>query len=202
MEEASGIKRTIYDQLLTRLRDPFVKNKMMMVCSNPSLGWIKDVLVDNEARKSPRHPEHEEYNPHISSFIWATHLNKYLPSNYIEMNSKGKPSWWIKKFLLGSFEANEGAVYPEFSSTFVEAFDIPKDWERFVTLDHGLRNATAVLFGAIDKNKGIVYIYDEYYKPNALVPEHAREIKPRIEKIPHGRLRFMVADPSINKLVA
>jgi phage terminase large subunit len=27
LEEASGINRTIYDQLLTRMRDPFVKNK-------------------------------------------------------------------------------------------------------------------------------------------------------------------------------
>src|SRR5690606_8043949 len=31
MEEASGIKRTIYDQLLTRLRDPNVYNKCFIV---------------------------------------------------------------------------------------------------------------------------------------------------------------------------
>jgi len=33
MEEASGIKRSIFDQLLTRMRDPFVKNKLFMVCN-------------------------------------------------------------------------------------------------------------------------------------------------------------------------
>src|SRR5690606_41898623 len=31
IEEASGIERTIYDQLLTRMRDPFVKDRLMAV---------------------------------------------------------------------------------------------------------------------------------------------------------------------------
>jgi hypothetical protein len=95
LEEASGINRTIYDQLLTRMRHKFVKNKAMFVCSNPELGWIKDVLVDNEKRKSELHPEHDEYNPYIYCYIWATKLNKHLPPDFIEVNSKGKPSWWV-----------------------------------------------------------------------------------------------------------
>lgn len=196
MEEASGIKRTIYDQLLTRMRDPNVKHKLFMVCSNPSLGWIKDVLADNEARKDPQHPEHEDYNPYIKAFVWATKLNTYLPSNFIEMNAKGKPDWWKKKFLEGSFESQEGAVYPNFPNTIIDDFDIPNDWEKFVALDHGIRNPTAVLFGAIDQKEGTVYIYRSYYRANALVPEHVAAIKPMIEEIPFGKLRFMVIDPS------
>lgn len=95
MEEASGIKRSIYDQLLTRMRDPFVKNRMMIVCSNPDLGWIKEVFADNEKRKDPKHPEHDLYNPYITTFIWATRLNKHLPPDFIDMNSRGKPTWWV-----------------------------------------------------------------------------------------------------------
>lgn len=197
VEEASGIKRSIYDQLITRLRDPFVKNRLMMVCSNPDLGWVKEVFADNPARKDPNHPDHENYNKHVSTFIWATHLNKFLPSNFIEINAAGKPEWWKKRYLEGSFEHSEGMVYPEFATTFIDPFEIPKDWERFVALDHGLRNPTAVVFGAIDPKQGIAYIYDEYYKPNALVPEHAEKIRPKVEEIPMGRLRFMIADPSI-----
>jgi PBSX family phage terminase large subunit len=200
MEEASGIKRTIFDQLLTRMRDPFVKNRMFMVCSNPDLGWIKEVLVDNDARKDPKHPEHEDYNPAITVFVWPTHLNKHLPPDFIEINSKGKPEWWIKRYLLGSFEHSEGMVYPSFANTFVDSSEygpIPAHWERFVTLDHGLRNPTAVYFHAINPDKGEVVTYDEYYFPNRLVPAHAQALKPMIEEIPLGRLRFMVADPSI-----
>ena len=87
-------------------------------------------------------------------------------------------------------------VYPNFADTIVTPFDIPNTWERFVALDHGLRNPTAVPFGAIDPDTGTVYIYDEYYEPNRTVPEHAKHIKPKIEEIPYGRLRFMVIDPS------
>jgi PBSX family phage terminase large subunit len=196
MEEASGIKRSIYDQLLTRIRDPFVRNKMFAVCSNPDLGWIKDIFVDNEKRKSITHPEHRHFNQHITTFIWETSLNKFLPEDFIEINSKGKPEWWIKRYLKGSFEHSEGMVYPNFANTIVEPFDIPANWERFVALDHGLRNPTAVPFGAIDPTDGTVYIYDEYYEPNRTVPEHAKHIKPKVEAIPLGRLRFMVIDPS------
>lgn len=196
MEEASGIKRSIYDQLLTRIRDPFVRNKMFAVCSNPDLGWIKEIFVDNEKRKNPQHPEHYDFNKHITTFIWKTELNKFLPPDFIEINSKGKPEWWVKRYLLGSFEHSEGMVYPNFANTIVEPFEIPQSWERFVALDHGLRNPTAVPFGAIDPTDGVVYIYDEYYEPNRTVPEHAKHLKPKVEQIPYGRLRFMVIDPS------
>jgi hypothetical protein len=54
-----------------------------------------------------------------------------------------------------------------------------------------------VYFHAIDPEKGEVITYDEYYVPNRLVPDHAKAIKPKIEAIASGRLRFMVADPSI-----
>lgn len=206
MEEASGIARSIFDQLLTRMRDPFVTDRLFAVCSNPDLGWIKDVFADNIPRSDPSHPEHDLYNPYIETYIWETALNEHLPPDFIEFNSMGKPEWWIKRYLLGSFEHSEGMVYPEFSSTlFTEQGylannnldKIPANWERFVNLDHGLTNPTAVYFSAIDPVNGVVVTYDEYYVPNALVPEHASVIKPKIDNIPHGRLRFMVGDPSI-----
>lgn len=207
MEEASGIKRSIYDQLLTRMRDPFVHNRLFAVCSNPDLGWIKEVFADNPDRANPSHPEHELYNPFITTFIWETALNKHLPPDFIAMNSQGKPDWWIKRYLQGSFKHSEGMVYPNISNCFTteqeyfEKHDLkdgfPKSWEHFVTLDHGLRNPTAVLFNVINPHTGEVITYDEYYVPNRLVPAHATALKPLIERIPLGRIRFMVADPSI-----
>lgn len=206
MEEASGIKRTIYDQLLTRMRDQFVPNRLLAVCSNPDIGWIKEIFADNIAKADPNHPKHDEYNRFIHTFIWETELNKYLPSDYIEVQSRGKPEWWIQRYLKGSFQHSEGMVYPNFakclrnSSDYFEERgieDIPQNWEKFVTLDHGLVNPTAVYWHAIDPVNGVVVTYDEHYKANTLVPDHAKAIKPRIDAIPAGMLRFMVADPSI-----
>lgn len=200
IEEASAIDPSIYHQLLTRCRDPFVKNKLVMVCSNPDMGWIREVFIKNVERADPNHPEHDQYNPAITTFIWPTRLNKYLPPDFIETNSRGKPEWWIKRYLEGSFDYAEGLVYPNIASCFVNSWEygpIPEHWERFVTMDHGLRNPTAVYIHAINPEKGEVVTYEEYYVANRLVPDHAKAIKEMLSKIPLGRLRFMVADPSI-----
>lgn len=201
MEEASGIKRSIYDQLLTRMRHKYTKNKAMFVCSNPDMGWIKEVLVNNPARKNPSHPEHEDFDETMHTFIWPTNLNYHLPEDFIEKLSKNKPEWWIKRFLEGSFDHASGMVYPNWSSAVIE--DLPnfsataRQWDKMFSLDHGLRNPTAFLSGTIDPKEGILYIFQEYYKPDSLVPQNVEVIKPRIESVPYGKLRFMVADPAI-----
>jgi len=205
MEEASGIDRSIYDQLLTRMRDPFVRERKMYVCTNPDIGWVKEVFADNPKRADPKHPEHDMYNASIFVFIWETALNKHLPPDFIEINSKGKPEWWIKRYLKGSFEHSEGMVYPNAYKVGIsplepkpgtDVYGIPLAWERFLTHDHGLRNPTALLSGAIDPEKGVVIIYREYYQPGRTVPEHVPHFEERFDEIPHGRLRFAVQDPA------
>lgn len=198
MEEASGISESIYTQLLTRMRDHATQDKLIVVCSNPSLGWIKNVFYDNIARANPRHPEHEQYNPNITTYIWKSTQNPYLPKDFVDNISKGKPDWWRKRYIDGSFDQVEGAVYPRASETIIPAQKVADTWERCVALDHGLRNPTAVLIAAIDHQTGNVHIFREYYKANTLVPEHAKSIKQMLEeeKVTAGNTRFMVIDPS------
>jgi hypothetical protein len=50
--------------------------------------------------------------------------------------------------------------------------------------------------GAIDPDNGIAYIYDEYYRNAMPVPEHARHMREMVEKVPYGKLRFLVGDPA------
>jgi phage terminase large subunit len=198
MEESSGISESIYTQLLTRLRDHATKDKLIIVCSNPSLGWIKDVFYDNIARENPKHPEHDRYNPNIKTFIWKSYQNPYLPKDFIDNISRNKPSWWRARYIDGSFLQVEGAVYPRFSECIIPAQNVSDKWERVVGLDVGYRNPTAMLVGAIDPQTGNVHIFKEYYKANTLVPEHARNMKQVLEeaKVTAGNTRFMVIDPS------
>lgn len=206
VEEISGIKKSIYTQIQSRMRDPFTRNKAIIVCSNPANTWIKDVFVDNTKRADEGHPQHEKYNRFIRTFIWETKLNKYLPKNFIEMNTVGKPEWYRKKYFEGSFEYNSGMVYPEIAETFIDPypvvpektdrFGIPKEWERLVSLDYGLRNPTAVPFGAINPDTGELIIYNEYYIREKTLPYHAAQLKPLIGEIPTGLVRFMVIDPA------
>lgn len=206
LEEVSGIKKSIYTQLQSRMRDPFTTNKAIIVCSNPSNTWIRGEFVENEARKDPSHPQHENYNPYIRTFIWKTALNKFLPANFIDMNTKGKPEWYRKKYFEGDFSYNSGMVYPTIGETFIDPypvnpektdrFGIPKDWERVIGSDFGIRNETTVAFGAINPKNGEVVIYNEYYVRETTLPVHARAIKELVDEIPAGLIRHMVIDPA------
>ena len=198
MEEASGISENIYTQILTRMRDHATTDKLIVVCSNPSLGWIKNVFYDNIARANPKHPEHESHNPNITTYIWKSHQNPYLPKDFIENISKGKAEWWKKRYIDGSFDQVEGAVYPQIGNAIITAQNVSDKWERVVGIDVGLRNPTAMVIGAIDEQKGEVHIFREYYKANTLVPEHAKNIKAILEdaKVTAGNTRYMVIDPA------
>lgn len=196
LEEASGVKKSVYSQLLTRLRDPFTKIKTAFVCTNPDAGWVRDVFIVNADRKNPLHPEHADYNPFIQTFIWRTELNSHLPPNFIELISAGKADWWKERFINGSFTHMDGAVYPAAPKSIIAPIEIPDAWERVIGADFGLRNGTAVLFGAIDPKQGVVYIYDEHYVEGKTVPDNATLLQPKLSQVKPGTLRFMVGDPS------
>jgi hypothetical protein len=158
---------------------------------------LKSGNIVNAERKY--HQEEHEINHSFSTHIAPTKLNTYLPPTFYEDTAKGKQSWWIKRYLEGSFDYSEGAVYPTFSEHIVEPFEIPKNWEILGGSDFGLRDSTVLLLAAIDPNDGTVYIYNEHYENGQAVPYHARKMNAMLEDIPKGMLRQIVADPSGKK---
>lgn len=117
---------------------------------------------------------------------------KNLPPDYIPALMK-MPKKIQERHLYGSDADMEGAVWDEFSESknFVNPFEIPKEWQRVVALDHGATNPTAVLWGAIDQDENI-YIYDEHYEAGRLISYHAAEIKKR----DNSMVKDWLIDPS------
>ena len=126
VEEASEVKYDIFVQLQTRLRNKATKNHVGILTSNPDLGWIKSEFllkadkIHNPQSKYIQDPE--EINPSFAVHIAPTHLNTYLPDDYVESTAKGKPTYWVKRYLLGSFEASEGMVYPNFMDSVIRVY--------------------------------------------------------------------------------
>lgn len=200
VEECSEVNFEIYVQLTTRLRNKATKHHQMILTSNPENNWIKTEIllkagkIHNAERTYWQDPE--EINPHISVHIAPTHLNTYLPPDYIDTVSRNRPEWWCAKFLHGSFEMSEGMVYPMFSDLIVDPFPIPKHWQRITSSDFGLVDSTVMLAGAIDPREGILYIYKEHYANQKSIKWHAEQMKSYIlDEIPQGQLIKMVADP-------
>lgn len=203
IEEASEVKYDIFVQLTTRLRHGSTKYHQGILTSNPDLGWIRtEFLMKSDQIHNSQVPyavDEEEKNPHYSVHIAPTELNPYLPPDFVETLSKGRPLWWQKRFLHGSFEFTEGQVFPMAAEAIIQPFEIPEYWERCFGCDLGLRDPLAFLAGAIDPVKGVLHIYQEHYEALRPVQYHAKKMHEMMDHIPAGIIRYVVCDPAGKK---
>jgi hypothetical protein len=79
-------------------------------------------------------------------------------------------------FLFGNWDIFEGQYFEEFDHNVhvIKAFEIPKNWNRYITLDYGL-DMLACYFVAVDLQYN-AYVYNEIYKPNLIISAAAKEI--------------------------
>lgn len=121
--------------------------------------------------------------------------NPFLPPGYIDSMIRNYPEEWVKRYVYGSFDSFQGLIYHEFQDKqpyVVAPFEIPDHWYRFIALDHGYRNPTAVLWFAVSPD-GTAYVYDEFYERRMLVSEVAEVIKTKNGK---QKIRQFLIDPS------
>lgn len=104
--------------------------------------------------------------PHLTAEAKAD-LYKGIPAYQMDARTKGIPQ-------LGS-----GAIYqvPE-SDIMVSDFELPPYYARAYGLDVGW-NRTAAIWGAKDRETGIIYLYSEHYRGQAEPVIHAQSIKAR-----------------------
>jgi hypothetical protein len=164
--------------------------------SNPDSGWIRSevLLVSDKIEKHG--PIVDEYkilpqqkDPSTSTHIAATEVNEFLPQNFINELCKNKPIWWINRYVFGSFLYAEGLVYPAAMKYIVEPqdeFPIPTHWKRIVAYDYGLADDSVFLYGAIDEEHNLLYIYKEIRTNNKNVEELARLFNENAKEIPVG----------------
>lgn len=102
--------------------------------------------------------------PHLNATDKAELLAGY-PEYQRDARSKGVPQ-------LGS-----GAIYPVPESDFVvDPFPLPFFWPRAYGLDVGWKR-TAAVWGAIDRDADILYLYAEHYRGQAEPSVHAEGIR-------------------------
>lgn len=163
--------------------------------TNPDAGWVKSDILERSGTVTLHHKDlHDEkfyfknINPQISTHITPTKANFYLPRDFVKDQSSGMPQWYIRRNFFGSFTYAEGMIYPNFLHTLVEPFKIPRNWKRVIAVDYGIADKTHFLFGAIDNDKKICYLYDEIVINNADVKEIVSVYKPKVLAIPAGLL--------------
>lgn len=163
--------------------------------SNPDAGWIRqEVLKPSEKiHKHGQIMDSLDYpdtlkDPLISSHVTSTTANEFLPTDFIEQNSKNKPLWWVNRYLYGSFAHSEGLVYPAAARAVVPEFKIPANWRRVIALDYGLSDPTAIIFVAIDEENSMAYAYKEVRVVDKNTSEIAAAFHKGASDIPTGGL--------------
>ena len=173
--------------------------------SNPDSGWIKEDhlmksgrIYVHQADKTNKQKYH--VNPNEASNITSSHIipskaNIYLPEDFIPSLEKGKPNWWIRRYLYGSFDYSEGMVYPHFNDAIIPSFEIPDDLERVIGMDYGLNDNTHFVFGALDwhgvynRGRPAVYFFKEIVINNASISQIAEAYKQGIRAhVPKNKL--------------
>lgn len=205
IDELTEVAQEIFEGIsLGRLR---IRLKCQKCNRYPNEGKTR---CDKCGNLTVRHTAFGTTNPEGHDWVWQKFImnpdpnyfyvqatseeNPNLPSEYIK-NLKGMPEEWQKRYLYGSFDTFQGLVYKEFEDKaphVIKKFDIPEDWYRFIALDHGFRNPTAILWGAVDR-AGRLYIYDEFYGNGKRVSELSEIIK---AKSKDQKIQQYLIDPS------
>jgi len=227
MLEASEINADAFHQLKTRLRNTAATNPKTgadwrkLICeSNPDSGWIRTdvLLVSDQIYQHGRFAD-EDYSyqqdplsidKSIATHVASTDVNHFLPPDYIQVNSRNKPEWWVKRFLHGSFLFAEGLVYPHAAKCVVptprdsEGNPLtPKhfpDWKILVAHDYGLMDEATFVYAGVDKKRNKLVVYKVDHTNNAPLKDLAALFKLGTKDIAFGQLYTTpIIDPKNNK---
>lgn len=231
MLEASEINADAFHQLKTRLRnnaathyDPqtgTMYDWRKLICeSNPDSGWIRTdvLLVSSQITQHGKYAQDSYENAvdpmsidsSISSHVASTDVNHYLPADYIQVNSKNKPIWWIKRFLHGSFAFAEGLVYPNAVNCIVKTPRDPDgnpltpkhfpDWKVLIAHDYGLMDEATFVYAAVDKKRNKLIVYRVDHTNNAPLKDLVALFNKGAKDINFGQLYTTpIIDPKNNK---
>ncbi len=225
MLEASEINADAFHQLKTRLRNTAATYQgydwRKLICeSNPDSGWIRTdvLLVSDEIIQHGRFADEdyskqqdpESIDKSISTHVASTDVNHFLPPDYIEVNSRNKPDWWIRRFLHGSFLFAEGLVYPHALNCVVPT---PKDsegnpltpkhfpdWRVLVAHDYGLMDEATFVYAAVDRKRNKLIVYKVDHTNNAPLKDLAAMFRDGTKDVSFGQMYTTpIIDPKNNK---
>ena len=181
IDQAEEVSEEVFLTLLGRLRA--VDTPQCWITGNP-LGhnWIWHRFIHDPVPGNIIFNAKTEENIHN------------LPEGYIDSLKNNYNEIWVNRYLYGSWDAFEGQIYPDFEPSIhvKRHFEVSPEWRRFIAIDHGRTNPTAVLWGAVDQDD-VLWIYREHYEAGQDVDYHARAIGAYMNE---GRYETYVIDPS------
>jgi len=178
VDEITEVPGAVFKFLETRLRMKGPKVHYLLGSGNPAghdFYWKEF---------HPESPNHKEGYQIFTPLPFENSEN--LPPSYYENLIARNERDWVERFVYGSFDTFEGQVYVGLNEKIHRKpndsipMPPPPEWPRVISLDHGLRNPTAVGFWCIDYD-GNWWCYDEHYEFGKPIAYHAEKIKEKVK---------------------
>ena len=172
--QIEDIQEELYKQLFGRLSGSIMPKAFMMVEGNPKGNWVKRTFYDLK--------EEERRAKKIFFLNSPTTANlENLPPDYLETLQTQYSERDFKRWAMGDWQNLYGLVFSEFSESVnvidpIQFSDIGSGEKILIGGDYGWRNPSAFLWGVKTYDDDII-IFDEFYKPECLPEELARENK-------------------------
>jgi len=184
--------------LLSCLRSPKGFPPRFRGTTNPGSkghNWVKMDFV--EATDYGKYIIKDPVTEQTISFIPATVYDNYVimenDPNYVK-RLENLPERERKAFLLGDWDLFEGQYFNFVRSVHVvDNMVIPKEWDRYVSLDYGL-DMLAAYWTAFDP-QGKAHVYREAHVPNLIISE-ARELINSMT-LPNENIVSYIAPPDL-----
>lgn len=165
IDEASQTSEAAFMLLQGRLRGSGLR-KLILTTNPNGHDWIYRWWVKQDFFKN------KDSQRHFKLIKAPSTENTHLPDGYISNMMETWSEDRIRREIHGDFDSFEGQVYDTFrhDTHVIVPFQIPPEWPRIVGMDHGYRNPSAVVWGAIDYD-GNIYVYREFYQTEWLIEE-------------------------------
>ena len=147
----------------------------LLMCFNPDAPTHFLNLRMNEGKTRRLLSRHED-NPFLYDAIkqdWTEAGYRYITE--LETLTGVR----LARYRYGLWAASEGTVYEnawDRAKNVIDAFPIPDEWPRYLSVDFGFTNPFVCKWYARDDD-GRLYMYREIYMTKRLVEDHAKQIK-------------------------
>ena len=205
IDQLEQVTKGVFKAARGQLRRKRSSRKSFNTCNPAGMDWVYDDFVVSE---NPNYGfvEARTWTEGVppptcqEDVTLAVTDNIHLTWDYIA-DLLNNPDKWVKRYVFCAWDNFEGLIWymAKEDQHKIKPFHIPGWWNRYRVLDHGHRNPTAVLWGAMSPpgfmgRKSVLFLYKAHYEADRWVDYHAAIIHARSR----GEVYQMdMADPSI-----
>ena len=167
LSEASRLQEKIFDSFL-RARLGSRQGRLIIPTTPHGYNWLYKRFYIPAT----------DGNPDYWSKIVSVTENLNFDLGEYEKAKAELPEEIFREQYDGEFVAYSGLIYKRFmrQNNVIEPFEIPHHWMRYMAIDPHPQTPVAVVWIAVDEHDTL-YVYDEMFIPNLMIPEVADKIK-------------------------